>query len=195
VGFTADPAGDARKPGPWAAEQVAVPSERTIDRILHRHGLLRSRPRKRWEGRGSRPTSSSLTQCRAARLSGLQKNQYRIFTVHRRVPTPLHVRASPSTSEQTFNIMPSRRFMIAHKHHSLSSRKRPWYGWLSVCGSERRAAGDPHRAHHRRLISPVIWRSFRRWSSSARARPRIKSPLPCVPARSRTYTGAGHAHR
>jgi transposase InsO family protein len=36
-----------RKPGPWAAEQVAVPSERTIDRILHSHGLLRSRPRKR----------------------------------------------------------------------------------------------------------------------------------------------------
>jgi transposase InsO family protein len=36
-----------RSPGPWAAEAVQVPSERTIDRILHRHGLLRSRPRKR----------------------------------------------------------------------------------------------------------------------------------------------------
>ena len=36
-----------RKPGPWAAGQVEVPSERTIDRILHRQGLLRARPRKR----------------------------------------------------------------------------------------------------------------------------------------------------
>ena len=36
-----------RRPGPWATEAVEVPSERTIDRILHRHGLLRSRPRKR----------------------------------------------------------------------------------------------------------------------------------------------------
>jgi transposase InsO family protein len=36
-----------RKPGPWAAEGVAVPSERTIDRILHRQGLLRARPRRR----------------------------------------------------------------------------------------------------------------------------------------------------
>jgi transposase InsO family protein len=36
-----------RKPAPWAGEAVAVPSERTIDRILHRHGLLRGRPRKR----------------------------------------------------------------------------------------------------------------------------------------------------
>jgi len=36
-----------RRPGPWTAEQVAVPSERTIDRILLRHGLLRARPRKR----------------------------------------------------------------------------------------------------------------------------------------------------
>jgi Homeodomain-like domain len=35
------------KPGPRAGETVGVPSERTIDRILHRHGLLRSRPRKR----------------------------------------------------------------------------------------------------------------------------------------------------
>ena len=36
-----------RKPGPWATESVVVPSERTIDRILHRQGLLRARPRKR----------------------------------------------------------------------------------------------------------------------------------------------------
>ena len=36
-----------RKPGPWARESVAVPSERTIDRIMHRQGLLRARPRKR----------------------------------------------------------------------------------------------------------------------------------------------------
>ena len=36
-----------RKPGPWATESLVVPSERTIDRILHRQGLLRARPRKR----------------------------------------------------------------------------------------------------------------------------------------------------
>jgi transposase InsO family protein len=36
-----------RKPDPWAAEGLVVPSERTIDRILHRQGLLRARPRKR----------------------------------------------------------------------------------------------------------------------------------------------------
>jgi transposase InsO family protein len=36
-----------RRPGPWAGETMEVPSERTIDRILHRHGLLRARPRKR----------------------------------------------------------------------------------------------------------------------------------------------------
>ena len=36
-----------RKPGRWAAEGLVVPSERTIDRILHRQGLLRARPRKR----------------------------------------------------------------------------------------------------------------------------------------------------
>jgi transposase InsO family protein len=36
-----------RKPAPWAGEAVAVPSERTIDRILHRQGLARARPRKR----------------------------------------------------------------------------------------------------------------------------------------------------
>ena len=36
-----------RKPGPWATGSLVVPSERTIDRILHRQGLLRARPRKR----------------------------------------------------------------------------------------------------------------------------------------------------
>jgi transposase InsO family protein len=36
-----------RKPAPWAAAGLAVPSERTIDRILHRQGLARARPRKR----------------------------------------------------------------------------------------------------------------------------------------------------
>jgi transposase InsO family protein len=36
-----------RKPGPWASEIAEVPSERTIDRILHRQGLACARPRKR----------------------------------------------------------------------------------------------------------------------------------------------------
>ena len=36
-----------RKPAAWASEALVVPSERTIDRILHRQGLLRARPRKR----------------------------------------------------------------------------------------------------------------------------------------------------
>jgi transposase InsO family protein len=36
-----------RKPGPWSTGGLVVPSERTIDRILHRQGLLRARPRKR----------------------------------------------------------------------------------------------------------------------------------------------------
>jgi transposase len=36
-----------RKPGPWTSGDLAVPSERTIDRLLHRKGLLRARPRKR----------------------------------------------------------------------------------------------------------------------------------------------------
>jgi transposase InsO family protein len=36
-----------RKPGPWGRHDLVVPSERTIDRILHRQGLLRARPRKR----------------------------------------------------------------------------------------------------------------------------------------------------
>jgi transposase InsO family protein len=36
-----------RRPGPWQRAEVAVPSERTIDRILIRHGLLRQRKAKR----------------------------------------------------------------------------------------------------------------------------------------------------
>ena len=36
-----------RGPGPWAGQTAEVRSERTIDRILHRQGLLRARPRKR----------------------------------------------------------------------------------------------------------------------------------------------------
>lgn len=42
-----------RRPLPWQKEdqrEVGVPSERTIDRILIRHGLLRQRPRKAAEG-------------------------------------------------------------------------------------------------------------------------------------------------
>jgi hypothetical protein len=36
-----------RRPGPWSGQELMVPAERTIDRILHRQGLLRARPRKR----------------------------------------------------------------------------------------------------------------------------------------------------
>jgi transposase InsO family protein len=36
-----------RGPGPWARRTAEVPSERTIDRVLHRQGLARARPRKR----------------------------------------------------------------------------------------------------------------------------------------------------
>lgn len=36
-----------RRPAAWARDGLTVPSERTIDRILHRQGLLRARPRKR----------------------------------------------------------------------------------------------------------------------------------------------------
>ncbi|MFF3866353.1 IS481 family transposase [Micromonospora sp. NPDC001898] len=36
-----------RRPAPWVVEDLVVPSERTIDRILQRQGLLRARPRKR----------------------------------------------------------------------------------------------------------------------------------------------------
>jgi hypothetical protein len=34
-----------RTKGPWVREDVVVPSERTIVRILHRQGLVRARPR------------------------------------------------------------------------------------------------------------------------------------------------------
>ena len=36
-----------RRPGPWTSGDWVVPSERTVDRILHRQGLVRARPRKR----------------------------------------------------------------------------------------------------------------------------------------------------
>lgn len=36
-----------RRPLPWQDRDLPVPSERTIDRILIRHGLVRQRPRKR----------------------------------------------------------------------------------------------------------------------------------------------------
>lgn len=36
-----------RVKGPWVRDDVVVPSERTIVRILHRQGLVRARPRKR----------------------------------------------------------------------------------------------------------------------------------------------------
>jgi transposase InsO family protein len=54
-----------RKPGPWARHDLVVPSERTIDRILHRQGLLRARPRKRPKGsykRFERPGPMQLWQ-------------------------------------------------------------------------------------------------------------------------------------
>ncbi|MEV4642457.1 IS481 family transposase [Actinoplanes sp. NPDC049548] len=54
-----------RKPGSWFRGDLVVPSERTIDRILQRQGLLRSRPRERpkesfvrWE----RPAAMQLWQ-------------------------------------------------------------------------------------------------------------------------------------
>ena len=54
-----------RRPGPWFRGDLEVPSQRTIDRILQRQGLLRSRPRKRpkesfvrWE----RPAAMQLWQ-------------------------------------------------------------------------------------------------------------------------------------
>jgi transposase InsO family protein len=54
-----------RKAGPWFRGDLAVPSERTIDRILHRQGLLRSRPRKRPKDsflRWERPAAMQLWQ-------------------------------------------------------------------------------------------------------------------------------------
>ncbi|WP_326564242.1 IS481 family transposase [Micromonospora peucetia] len=54
-----------RKTGPWVVEDLAVPSERTIDRILQRQGLLRVRPRKRPKDsyrRWERPAPMQLWQ-------------------------------------------------------------------------------------------------------------------------------------
>ncbi|MEU4640346.1 IS481 family transposase [Micromonospora sp. NPDC023814] len=54
-----------RKPGPWVVEDLVVPSERTIDRILQRQGLLRARPRKRPKDsykRWERPAPMQLWQ-------------------------------------------------------------------------------------------------------------------------------------
>lgn len=54
-----------RKTGPWVVEDTAVPSERTIDRILQRQGLLRVRPRKRPKDsyrRWERPAPMQLWQ-------------------------------------------------------------------------------------------------------------------------------------
>jgi Integrase core domain len=54
-----------RKPGPWASAELVVPAERTIDRILHRQGLLRARPRKRPKDsyrRWERPAPMQLWQ-------------------------------------------------------------------------------------------------------------------------------------
>ena len=50
-----------RKRGPWISADLAVPSERTIDRILIRQGLLRTR---RGSGLGSPISGSSgLARC------------------------------------------------------------------------------------------------------------------------------------
>ncbi|MET8120463.1 hypothetical protein [Micromonospora sp. NPDC005189] len=43
MGIAADLLEMLRRPGPWAVEELVVPSERTIDRILQRQGLLRVR--------------------------------------------------------------------------------------------------------------------------------------------------------
>jgi hypothetical protein len=54
-----------RKAGSWFRGDLAVPSERTIDRILQRQGLLRSRPRKRPKDsflRWERPGAMQLWQ-------------------------------------------------------------------------------------------------------------------------------------
>jgi transposase InsO family protein len=54
-----------RKPAAWSSETLVVPSERTIDRILQRQGLLRSRPRKRPKDsfvRWERPAPMQLWQ-------------------------------------------------------------------------------------------------------------------------------------
>ena len=54
-----------RRRGPWTSEGITVPSERTIDRILHRQGLLRARLRKRPKDsyvRWERPAPMQLWQ-------------------------------------------------------------------------------------------------------------------------------------
>jgi transposase InsO family protein len=54
-----------RRPGPWASSELVVPAERTIDRILHRQGLLRARPRRRPKDsylRWERPAPMQLWQ-------------------------------------------------------------------------------------------------------------------------------------
>ena len=54
-----------RKAGPWFRGDLVVPSERTIDRILQRQGLLRSRPRERPKDsflRWERPAAMQLWQ-------------------------------------------------------------------------------------------------------------------------------------
>ena len=54
-----------RKPAAWSTGTLVVPSERTIDRILTRQGLLRSRPRKRPKDsfvRWERPAPMQLWQ-------------------------------------------------------------------------------------------------------------------------------------
>jgi transposase InsO family protein len=54
-----------RRPGPWFRGDLEVPSERTIDRILQRHGLLRTRPRRRPKDsfvRWERPAAMQLWQ-------------------------------------------------------------------------------------------------------------------------------------
>ena len=54
-----------RKPAAWSVGTLVVPSERTIDRILQRQGLLRSRPRKRPKDsfvRWERPAPMQLWQ-------------------------------------------------------------------------------------------------------------------------------------
>jgi len=56
-------------------------------------------------------------------LRAPRKEPTGIFGVHRHIPTSSNVHASPLTSEQAFNALSSSRFMIAHRHHSLSSRR------------------------------------------------------------------------
>jgi hypothetical protein len=64
--------------------------------------------------------SHQRSRPRSWRSSSVKTRRWRIFTVHRRIPTPPGVHTSPLTSEQAFKTLPSSRFMIVHKHHSLS---------------------------------------------------------------------------